>query len=196
MKEFSPDAKLIYLLRDPVDRTISHYWWRVRNEGERRDPYKAIIKDTYYRTISYYALQVKQYLNLFSENQIKILTLEALKKDPISILRDLFDWLEVDNSFVPPNLNQKYNPTPKVIIRNKSKFLEKIRYSKLWERVGPLLPKSLRRFLRQLNEDIIDRENYDFTEIIKILRPIYRKQVEELLELFDIDISCWKTLYE
>ena len=28
--EFNPGAKIMYLLRDPIERTISHYWWRVR----------------------------------------------------------------------------------------------------------------------------------------------------------------------
>ena len=145
--EFNPSAFIIYIIRDPIERTISHYWWNVRWEGERRDPYEAIIKDKFYQNVSYYALQIKQYLKFFPKDQIKILTLESLKKDPLGILKNLFEWLGVDNTFVPPNLNQKYNPTPKVVIRSRSRFLEKVRYSKLWEKIGPLVPKSLRLFL-------------------------------------------------
>ena len=194
--EFNPKAKIIYIIRDPIERTISHYWWNVRWEGEKRDPYQAILQDNFYQNVSYYALQIKQYLKFFSKNQIKILTLESLKKDPLGTLKDLFIWLGVDNHYIPSNLNKKYNPTPKVIIKNRIHILEKLRFSRFWDQVGPLFPKTVRSFFRKLNEVTLDRQQYDFTEIIKILRPIYLKQTEELLKIFDLDISDWKTLYE
>lgn len=194
--EFNSSAMIIYIIRDPIERTISHYWWNVRWEGEKRDPYLAILKDNFYQNVSYYALQINQYLKFFSKNQIKILTLESLKKDPFGTLKELFTWLGVDSSYVPTNLNKKYNSTPKIITKSRINVLERLRFSKLWDQIGPLVPKKVRSFFRRLNEVSYNREQFDFTEIIEVLRPIYLKQTKELLTIFDLDVSEWRTLYE
>src|SRR5579872_3450358 len=39
---FNPQARFLYIMRDPVDRSIRHYWHRVRFWGERR----ALLADT------------------------------------------------------------------------------------------------------------------------------------------------------
>ena len=36
IRKFNPESRLIYIMRDPIQRTISHYWHRVRWEGEWR----------------------------------------------------------------------------------------------------------------------------------------------------------------
>ena len=33
---FNPSARIVYIMRDPIERTISHYWYNVRFKGERR----------------------------------------------------------------------------------------------------------------------------------------------------------------
>src|SRR5262249_59279001 len=52
---FSPDARFIYLMRDPVERTISHYWHRVRWSGEHRPILAAPRTDPQYTDTSHYA---------------------------------------------------------------------------------------------------------------------------------------------
>ena len=52
---FNPDARLIYIMRDPVERTISHYWHRVIHNNELRPIALAIKNDRQYCDVSYYA---------------------------------------------------------------------------------------------------------------------------------------------
>ena len=40
--KFNPEARFIYIMRDPIERTISHYWFNVRLQGEQRDMLTAI----------------------------------------------------------------------------------------------------------------------------------------------------------
>ena len=37
IKAFSPEAKIIYIMRDPIERALSHYWERVKRYLEGRD---------------------------------------------------------------------------------------------------------------------------------------------------------------
>jgi hypothetical protein len=43
---FNPNARLIYIMRDPIERTISHYWHSVISNSEFRSPLRAIREDT------------------------------------------------------------------------------------------------------------------------------------------------------
>src|SRR5579863_331121 len=63
--QFCPYARFIYIMRDPVERTISHYWHRVRWHEEGRSSIEAVKNDPQYRDVSYYAMQLKPYLDLF-----------------------------------------------------------------------------------------------------------------------------------
>src|SRR3954452_4665444 len=61
-----PDAKLIYLVRDPIERTVSDYVHHVAIGHEHRSLDEALKDFTdpenYYVTTSRYALQVERYL--------------------------------------------------------------------------------------------------------------------------------------
>lgn len=103
------DVKLIYILRDPINRVISQYlhdfyagWYnkpisKVLNNSELLGKY-------YYIEISSYYMQLKHFLNVFPKENIKILTLEELNRDPAKTMREVFRFLEVkenvsDDSF-------------------------------------------------------------------------------------------------
>jgi hypothetical protein len=49
---FNPSARFVYIMRDPIERTVSHYWHRVRWWGERREMLSAIRSDPHYRHVS------------------------------------------------------------------------------------------------------------------------------------------------
>ncbi len=63
--QFNPNARLIYLMRDPIERTISHYWHFVADGREDRDMLTAIRQNDEYVARSHYAMQLKPYLDTF-----------------------------------------------------------------------------------------------------------------------------------
>ena len=65
IRNFNPATRFIYIMRDPVKRTISHYWHNVRLHGEKRDPLKAIQEDSLYLEVSDYAMQLDPYIQIF-----------------------------------------------------------------------------------------------------------------------------------
>ena len=49
---FNPDARLLYVMRDPIERTLSHYWHRVQRLGEHRSLSTAIKNDPQYTDVA------------------------------------------------------------------------------------------------------------------------------------------------
>jgi hypothetical protein len=108
-----PDAKLIYLVRDPIERTFAHYRQRVAAEGERRPPREA-IGDLHDRRNPYvcpsrYATQLREYLSLFPSEQVVVVDQADLQADRRMVLRRLFEFLGVDPGFESPAFARQHN---------------------------------------------------------------------------------------
>lgn len=196
LASFAPDAKLLYIMRDPVERTISHYWHNVQLHGESRPLSRAVKEDAHYMEVSYYAMQLKAFLKVFPQEQIKTLVFEEFKKDPSGTLKDIYTWLGVRDDFTPDNLEKKYNESPSSMKQaTAGGILYSIRYSRLWSAMGPLIPPKLRSFARKLSEREVRRHDVNNDEVIDFLRPIQQQQVAELEELLNRDFKAWSTLY-
>lgn len=96
-----PEAKLIYILRDPIDRIISHYIHQYSAGLEHRELSDALnnFENNPYITRSRYYMQIEQYLNHFPKSSILIITLEDLHKNTQQTLQQVFRFLKVDDSF-------------------------------------------------------------------------------------------------
>ena len=91
-----PDARLIYVLRDPVERTVSHYLHAAQRGRERRSLAQAlsVLEDNVYVDPSRYHVQLRQYLPYFPLTQILILTTEELSREPGSTLARILTFLD------------------------------------------------------------------------------------------------------
>jgi hypothetical protein len=111
--ETVPQAKLIYLVRDPVERIVSEYLHNVGHGVERR-PFAEVVAEPGFAASPYvaksrYAMQLERYLELFERSQLLVLTQEELSVDRMNTLRRVFRFLGVDESFVSPRFLRRYN---------------------------------------------------------------------------------------
>lgn len=101
IKQLVPDAKFLYLVRDPIARTMSHYRHLVAGEGERR-PLAEIVgehprEDSPCVCPSLYALQLELYLRDFPQERVLVIDQAELLSDRRSALREVFGFLSVDD---------------------------------------------------------------------------------------------------
>jgi hypothetical protein len=123
IKDTLPDVKLIAILRDPVERAYSSYFHQVRDAVETRSLRQAIddeIKGTVdgsttltyaqrrYMRLGFYHQHLSRYFELFDRRRISVFLFEDLKEEPDKLLREMFDFLEVDPSF-KPDVSVRYN---------------------------------------------------------------------------------------
>jgi hypothetical protein len=96
-----PGAKLIYILRDPVDRIVSHYVHNYRRRAENRKLSEVLadLENNYYVLYSRYYTQLEQYLKYFPQSDILIITLENLNRYPQKTMQEVFRFLDVDALF-------------------------------------------------------------------------------------------------
>jgi hypothetical protein len=111
-----PEARIVFLLRDPIERAVSHYWFSVENgvetlpmgeafrreeEGQRREKWQRLSMSPFsYLRRGCYVDGVARYETVFGRERVRILLYEDLVSDP-TCLRDLCRWVGVDNDATP-----------------------------------------------------------------------------------------------
>lgn len=105
-----PGIKLIYVLRDPIERVVSHY---VHNyaEGTESRSLSEIVKDSnsnYVQTGKYY-FQIQAFLEYYSDKQLLLIESEQLRKDPVKIVNDVFEFLGIPSEYDLAILRKRFH---------------------------------------------------------------------------------------
>ncbi len=113
IKQLVPDAKFVYLVRDPIARTVSHHQHRVANGGERRPLREALsdLSDPCSPCIcpSLYASQLDLYIRHFPQERILVVDQADLLADRRSTLRQVLAFLGVDDTFDSQRFDEELN---------------------------------------------------------------------------------------
>jgi len=103
-----PDARLVYMVRDPIDRMVSQYLHLRANGHELRslaevcsDP---ALADSTYVIQGRYHLQLSQFLARYSRDRVLVIAQEDLLRRRRDTLRRVFRFLEVHPEFWAPEL--------------------------------------------------------------------------------------------
>lgn len=99
-----PEGKLIYIVRDPVERMVSSYIQNYSDDRENRPIEEALgsLNNNPYLNRSLYYMQLKQYQAYFPASQILVITTEDLQNHRRTTLRKVFEFLEVNADFYCP----------------------------------------------------------------------------------------------
>ena len=120
MRTVIPSARFIYLVRDPVERIVSHYMHRLERGNEKQSLNEALreFEGNQYVDCSRYHMQLQQYLCHFSQSQILVVSAEGMKENRHETLRDVFRFLNVDESVRSPRHDAIYHAsTPHGLVR-------------------------------------------------------------------------------
>jgi hypothetical protein len=91
-----PDARLVYLVRDPIERIRSHYLHLVHGYDERRPLSRVVLDDPELVDVSRYRMQIDQWLEHFDASQLLVLTSEELRDRPADALARVQAFVGVD----------------------------------------------------------------------------------------------------
>jgi hypothetical protein len=106
-----PGARLIYLLRHPVERMRSHYAWLAVHGNETRPIDVALLDEPAYTAVSSYAMQIERFLPFYDRDLFLLLTSEELRAEREQTLRRVFEFLGVDPGFRVPEVEREFNRT-------------------------------------------------------------------------------------
>ncbi len=208
MKQTMPNARLIAILRHPVQRAYSAYCHAVERlmevrpleqairdelQGIRYDPLDALRRD--YLAHGQYAHQLKRIYKFFSSHQVKVVIFEEFKEEPLDVLRDVYRFIGVSDDFVPD-----------LEIRNqtmggfRSAMLTKIVHgrpsSSLVRKMGrSVIPFAARQYIRRGINKInhVERSKPVFSQCVKeIMMHFYEESIVELEVLLERRIALWR----
>lgn len=96
MKLVSPQAKIIYILRNPIERLVSNYVHNVKMGRFSGDMHAYFSKNQNWIILtSCYGYQLSQYLSFFSRDNILVLDFNKLTSHPNELLIDVFRFLDI-----------------------------------------------------------------------------------------------------
>ena len=100
MASIAPRAKLVYIVRHPIKRAVSSYVHGVAKGWEQRSIQEAFAdpENSIHVKPSCYHLQLTQYLPFFDRSQIFVSSMERMGADKVTMVRDVFRFLGVDET--------------------------------------------------------------------------------------------------
>jgi hypothetical protein len=112
MHETIPDAKLIFLVRDPIDRIAAHWVHNYAKRRERGDLRATLLHpNTTYVLRSKYHAQLRRFLNRYSLSQVLVIDQDDLRNKRTETLREVFGFLGVDPGFDHPSFHRERHRT-------------------------------------------------------------------------------------
>ena len=196
IKKYNPNAKIIIMLRNPIERAFSHYLMDYRL-GLINDSFENIItkkskhKNAHlfyqqYIEVSKYSNQIQRYVDFFEMENILFIDYENFKKNVSKTVDQVYDFLNISTEFAA-DVNTKYN----AFTMPKNKGIRLI-YSFVFLRktlifLFPLyLLKSIRVLLFKADEkpEILN-------ETRSQLRIIFNEDIKKLEEVLGKDYSKW-----
>jgi len=185
--KMSKDTKIIIVIRDPVDRTISHY---LKQEGQnkikRQDLLSGLMESQRRKsriiTDSFYYNKIMNYKKLFSERSLKIVIFERLVNKPEATFSEIFDFLGVDTKFRTSLMSLKLNSSR--MIGNRIRVYDLI-YRSLY-RLG--FSGLAKKFWEKQSKEpfVVDSQSSKF------LKKLYSKDVSSLRLKLGFDLAEWK----
>lgn len=180
-----PQAKLIASLRNPVDRAYSTYQMNLRNQGTNRGvPFGQAIHTDRHLQETYYE-KLKRFLDLFPAEQLRVVLLEDLEKDPKDTVQGLFGFLGVDTGFVP-DLTKISNPGGEPRI----KLLHDVLGRPEFRRFGRFLPESVIDRLRDLRSRNLQKVPLADADR-RLAENYFRDDIQRTGDLIGRDLSHW-----
>jgi hypothetical protein len=206
----SPDARIIVMLRNPVDVMYAQHSQLLfnveedivdfaaaldaepdRRRGQRLPPGPLRVENLYYRESVRFAEQLRRYLDVFGSERVHVIVFDDFRDDTPAAYRGVLEFLRLDTTFSPDF--QVRNPNKQV----RFKTLQRLVY----QPPGPLLRvvPVLRRFplVHRVREGVLRMNSAARRRpamdpgLRRRLLDEMAPEIEELGRLIGRDLSAW-----
>lgn len=196
IKDFNPGARIIMVLRNPVDRGFSHYLMDKRLgfvnlslKDILHKTKKTKATDLFYQQyigLGFYYEQVKRYMDAFGPEQVKVFLYEDIINDIDGVVKDIYNFLGVDATYQPAT-GEKHN----VFLAPKNPLVEKL-----------YALKSFRTFIKKLfgekvqgaikNTFFAKEKKPQLDPALKTeLQALFNNDILKTAKLLNKDLSAW-----
>jgi hypothetical protein len=209
IKAFSPDAKILVVLRNPVDVMYAQHNQLIfnviedipdfaealaaepdRRAGRRLPPGPINVENLFYRHSVQFSEQLERYFDVFGRENVHVMLFDDLRRDGAVVVRGVLEFLGVDPALAaaPPTANESR--------RVRSPLVQRLIFApKLLLPLAPMLRRfplvrTVRTRLLEMNSQAKPRAPMD-PELRRQLLEEFRPEIERLGRLIDRDLSAW-----
>jgi len=195
-----PNVKLIFIMRNPVNRAFSHYNYNVQKGTEMFSFKKALAKEEqrlarggfFYNNYSYksrscFVEHIQEYLKYFPLTQMYFVLMEDLQKDPAAEMAKLCTFLEISADFIPQiDFSRTYNKTQAPRLKpvqfglQMSRKVFRIKF--MMRFIDWLISKNLKSVGKQVMPP----------ELRRRLKEYFKEPNRQLQQLTGKDLSAWE----
>jgi len=217
IKQIIPHAKLIVILREPIERTISAYFHNITYGFVPPEPVEkglgklldGKLKAEYPRSqeiieFSFYCKHLKRYFELFDNKQILVLFYRDILRNKKKQIQKIYRFLEVDDAYVPQQINNRPSAVTYSIARlkflrcrNKYAFTYNKDNTRLYAKQQSLSDRIIYWTITCINRVFL---SWTFSntkptlneELKQRLYRIYEADILELEKLLNVKLAHWK----
>lgn len=195
---YIPDARLVAILRNPIERAYSSFLHQIREGLEPLEDFEqALLAEEErlaknfgvlwrYVDVGLYSQQLERYYSVFDRSQIRIYLYEDFSETPEKMLIDLFQYLGVDPTFCPRR--GRFNVTGVPRSRILQSLIDQVAGN---FPLKSLIPRRPRRraswFVRGLNLRKPDMSE----DARRYLNDVFRDEILKLQGMLSRDLSRW-----
>lgn len=181
--DYNPNMKIIYMMRHPIDRIVSHYIHSYNRGHESiNDINIALTSNTHYIDTARYAFQIEPYITHFGRKNVLLLFFEDFISNPQQVLNTTFDFLDINRiELNPKTLNSNKSFNRRVIHHkydNPKTIFEKIK-------------KGMMIFKNYFSGDFISKKPKLNTETIAYIMDNIEGDIKKIEDLSNRNLSHW-----
>jgi len=196
--QYRPDIKLLLTLRDPVQRALSNHRHEVRAGhivGDDLSFETGMANNPMYVEQGLYSKHLANWLEFFPMDRIFIILVDDIETDPGKVVREVYQFLDLDPQFQPvelaAKLNRSVNTLSPALSRKKQRIYELTRKSGLawlWKAATGI---GLRRLYRRMNTTENQVTMLGGTE--QALRKEFKDDLTRLEQMLGRSLAPWLT---
>lgn len=213
-----PNAKLIAVLRNPIDRAVSAYYHYIKGGfippknieiGMRQILHDSSFLSKYKRSneiieFGYYYKYLLQYYSYYKNNQMLVLLHDDIIESPLKCIQTIYNFLGLDSALIPNSLNS----TPQKVIYNLSRlkliYLRNYfmytynenrtrKYSKQMNKKDKFIVNLLTKVDQKILAKIVKNNKPKVSsELQNNLYQIYKYDIQLLEKFIGRDLTIWK----
>lgn len=198
IKAYNPDAKIIVILRNPVERAYSA-WCHARSD--RLEPCEsfaaALAQEAQrgevefllrYQRMGLYSEALTEYQGVFPTTQLLVLFYDDVRSDPLAVWRKVCAFLGIDDAHTPA-FEHRYNRSG----QPRNRFVHSLlRSHRLKRIVRAVLPHRLAMRAKQRVENVNLEQFPVMDESSRAaLREYYRRDILQLSQLTNRNLATW-----
>jgi len=177
-----PNLKLIYVVRDPFERAVSHYRYAFLRGRTKGPPEAELLGNPEYAQVSDYARQLAPWREAFGDDAILIVNFKDYIKARRDIVSQVLRFLEVDATSLELDVSRRFNASDDV--RVSRGVVEKIISSAAYQRgLKPLLGPAL----RSVGKAALLRRGEEPPPVS--VDPAFRQRFEHTISLETVDLA-------